>query len=69
MDRNHTVWPNGIALDFESKQLYYVDAYLGVINRVGYDGGEPTEIVSGGLHHPFGFDLLGKYSFIQVHGF
>ncbi len=28
VDRNHTVWPNGIALDFESKQLYYVDAYL-----------------------------------------
>lgn len=60
VDQNHTVWPNGLALDFGSQQLYYVDAYLGVINRVSYAGGEPTQIVSGHLQHPFGFDLLGK---------
>ncbi|VDD79293.1 unnamed protein product [Mesocestoides corti] len=59
VDQNHTVWPNGIALDFESRHLYYVDAYLGVINRVDYNGGKPKQILSGHLQHPFGFDLLG----------
>uniref|UniRef100_A0A0R3T0K6 Low-density lipoprotein receptor n=1 Tax=Rodentolepis nana TaxID=102285 RepID=A0A0R3T0K6_RODNA len=59
VDHNHTVWPNGIALDFESRHLYYVDAYLGVISRVDYSGANPKQIVSGHLQHPFGFDLLG----------
>lgn len=61
VDHNHTVWPNGIALDFEARHLYYVDAYLGVISRVDYSGANPKQIVSGHLQHPFGFDLLGKY--------
>ena len=60
VDHNHTVWPNGIALDFEARHLYYVDAYLGVISRVDYSGSNPKQIASGHLQHPFGFDLLGK---------
>lgn len=61
VDQKHAAWPNGIALDIEARQLYYVDAYLAVINRVDYDGGTPTQIVSGSLQHPFGFDLLGEF--------
>nr|VZI46220.1 unnamed protein product [Spirometra erinaceieuropaei] len=63
VDQEHAVWPNGIALDFEAQQLYYVDAYLAVIQRVPYAGGTPTRIVPGGLQHPFGFDLLGDNLF------
>ncbi|VDK38818.1 unnamed protein product [Taenia asiatica] len=60
VDHNHTVWPNGIALDLEARHLYYVDAYLGVISRVDYSGHNPRQIVSGHLQHPFGFDLLDE---------
>ncbi|CDS40542.1 low density lipoprotein receptor protein [Echinococcus multilocularis] len=60
VDHNHTVWPNGIALDFEARHLYYVDAYLGIISRVDYSGDNPKQIVSGHLQHPFGFDLLDE---------
>ncbi|VDL93099.1 unnamed protein product [Schistocephalus solidus] len=63
VDQEHTVWPNGIALDVEAQHLYYVDAYLAVIQRVDYAGGKPIRIVSGGLQHPFGFDLLGDKLF------
>ncbi len=63
VNHEHAAWPNGIALDIANKQLYFVDAYLAVIKRVDYEGREtPTQIVTGNLQHPFGFDLLGELS-------
>lgn len=43
------VQPNGIALDYVKKQLYWSDAYLDYIERVDYNGDYRTIIAQGKL--------------------
>lgn len=46
-------WPNGIALDYRSKHLYWVDAKLHYIARVDYTGLNRKLINKDGPLHPF----------------
>ena len=43
------VKPTGLTLDLVKKQLYWVDAYLGVVERIGYDGQDRTFVFAVGF--------------------
>lgn len=35
---NNLQWPNGLSIDYVDKKLYWCDAYLHKIERIGLDG-------------------------------
>ena len=41
---NDIVWPNGITLDFEARRLFWLEAKLGYIASVDWDGGRRKTI-------------------------
>lgn len=54
-------WPNGLALDFKEKKLYWCDAKLDKIEIANFDGSSRRELVSDQLPHIFGFTLLDDF--------
>ena len=53
-------WPNGLALDFEQRKIYWGDGKLDKIEMADMDGRNRKVIVSKEVPHVFGFTLLGK---------
>ncbi|KAI8440067.1 hypothetical protein MSG28_001491 [Choristoneura fumiferana] len=57
-------WPNGLALDFESKRIYWTDGGNRTIEYANLDGTGRTTLIGGQqLPHPFGLDLYGDEVF------
>ncbi|GIY75806.1 low-density lipoprotein receptor-related protein 6 [Caerostris extrusa] len=55
-------WPNGLAIDYDERKLYWGDAKTDKIESASnLDGTDRRELVSDHLPHIFGFSLLGKY--------
>lgn len=52
-------WPNGLAVDYVDKKLYWADANTDRIEVADLDGGHRRMLVAEGLPHIFGFGLLG----------
>lgn len=52
-------FPIGLAVDFESKQLYWADALNDRIERCDFDGKHRTKVISP-AYHPFGFTVHGS---------
>lgn len=50
------IWPNGLAIDYQSRKLYWADAWTDYIECAEFDGSNRTVIVKG-LTHPFGLDV------------
>ena len=49
------VWPNGITIDQATNRLFWVDAYLDIIESSDLNGGYRQQIVSSTLNiHPYG---------------
>ena len=49
-------WPNGLAIDYQARKLYWADAWTDYIECAEFDGSNRTVIVKG-LTHPFGLDV------------
>ena len=60
-------WPNGLALDFVERKLYWGDGHLDKIEVADMDGSNRRVIVSEDLSHIFGFSLLGRVWYWSVH--
>ena len=56
------VWPNGLALDFETQTLYWADANLDKIEYASVDGSGRTVLETGetGLLHPYALTIDGN---------
>ena len=56
-------WPNGLALDFLSKRIYWIDARANSIHSANYDGSDHREILRNveSLGHPFSIDIFESH--------
>ena len=55
------MWPNGLAIDYQLKRLYWADAFTDRIEYSSFDGTgrEILLTVVSGLHHPFSITISG----------
>lgn len=55
-------WPNGLALDFEERKIYWGDAHTDRIEVANMDGTGRRVLLeeSSSIPHIFGFSLLGQ---------
>ncbi|XP_027048198.1 low-density lipoprotein receptor-related protein 8-like, partial [Pocillopora damicornis] len=51
-------WPNGLAIDYPLKRIYWADARLKKIESSRYDGSDRRLIASIVPHHPFGLGVF-----------
>lgn len=51
-------WPNGLALDYPAKKLYWADAKHHVIESAHFDGSERKKVLSNHLPHPFALTIF-----------
>ena len=58
-------WPNGLALDFEERKIYWGDAKTDKIEVANMDGSGRRPIVQEerSIPHIFGFSLLGEWPY------
>ena len=56
-------WPNGIALDYNLKRVYWIDAKTDTLSTVNYDGGHLQNVLIANdyLAHPFAVSLFQNY--------
>lgn len=52
------VWPNGLALDWPSRRLYWADAHSGFIECVTITGKDRRKVIQGIVQHPFGLAVF-----------
>ena len=55
-------WPNGIALDYSTQRIYWVDALLDRIEYSSYNGSNRVVLLSD-LPHPFAITIEGSLVF------
>lgn len=51
-------WPNGLALDWPNKRLYWVDAKLKLIESCKLDGSDRRAVTKHVLKHPYGIAVF-----------
>ena len=56
-------WPNGIAIDYYKKKIYWADARLDKIEVMNLDGSNRRIVLDDKLPHVFGFTVLGDRLF------
>lgn len=59
-------WPNGLAIDYQTERLWWVDAKLANIESVNLDGTDRRTIISSPdstLGHPFSLAVFGESIF------
>ncbi len=56
------VWPNDVTLDYPTRRLYWIDAFLDRIEHSNYDGTNRVTLI-GGLDHPFSLTIEGNLVF------
>lgn len=52
------VWPNGLALDYDTNRIFWADAMYHVIESADLDGGNRRVVLSKGLPHPFALTIF-----------
>lgn len=50
-------WPNGLALDYTTKRVYFADAYLKYIDYCDYDGKNRHQVIASDM---VGFPIFGS---------
>lgn len=61
--KDNIYWPNGIALDYQTERLWWVDAKIAKIESVNLDGTNRRTELDGNdrdLGHPFSLDVFGE---------
>lgn len=56
-------WPNGIALDYRARRLYWIDARSDSVHTSTYEGEDRREVLRGhdALSHPFALTLFESH--------
>ncbi|KAJ7383624.1 hypothetical protein OS493_026810 [Desmophyllum pertusum] len=54
-------WPNGLAIDYTLKRIYWADAKLKKIESSTYDGSDRRVIANIMPHHPFGLGVFENH--------
>ncbi|CAC5364883.1 LRP1 [Mytilus coruscus] len=56
-------WPNGLAIDYDFKRLYWIDAKSDSIHTIDYNGADLRLILKQhkGMQHAFALTLFGNY--------
>ena len=62
MSSKDIVWPGGIAIDYTTMQVYFIDAAFNAIYRMNYNGEQRTKIFTDttidlGYYHGYGLDI------------
>lgn len=57
---SHIIWPNGLAIDYGSDRLYFVDSGTKTLESINFDGTARRTIIDEGLQHPFGIDVYDQ---------
>lgn len=52
------VWPNGLALDYDTNRIFWADAMYHVIESADLDGRNRKVVLSKGLPHPFALTIF-----------
>jgi integrin beta 2 len=60
-------WANGLACDYISRRLYWVDAKSDSIHTINYDGTDKRQIIHDAIHlaHPFSIDVFENNVFFS----
>ena len=53
-------WPNGLAIDYGERKIFWGDAKTDRIETANMDGSGRRVLLDKNLPHIFGFSLLGK---------
>ena len=56
-------WPNGLAIDYTERKLYWADAKLDKIEVCNLNGSGRRVVLDQGLPHIYGFGVMGKHLF------
>ncbi|XP_066544684.1 low-density lipoprotein receptor-related protein 2a isoform X1 [Amia ocellicauda] len=57
-------WPNGLAIDWSSLRLYWVDAFFDKIEHSTFDGSNRLTLDRiNQMSHPFGLTIFGAYAY------
>ena len=51
-------FPNGLAIDYTNRKLYWVDAKLDLIKHCGLDGSNARELINEGIRNPFSITVF-----------
>lgn len=54
-------WPNGLALDYTTRRVYFADAYLKYIDYCDYDGKNRHQVMASDLVGLVWFSYFRKY--------
>uniref|UniRef100_A0A3Q3ETX7 Low density lipoprotein receptor-related protein 4 n=1 Tax=Labrus bergylta TaxID=56723 RepID=A0A3Q3ETX7_9LABR len=54
---SNLTWPNGLAIDYETKRLYWADAGMKTIEFGNFDGSDRQVLIGSQLPHPFGLTV------------
>lgn len=56
-------WPNGLALDYRARRVYWVDARSDSVHTTDYEGGDHREVLRGHakLSHPFAITVFEQH--------
>ena len=54
-------WPNGLALDYTERKLYWADAKLDKIEVCNLNGSDRRVVLNKEVPHIYGFGLIGKH--------
>ena len=57
------VWPNGLALDYTTQTLYWVDASLDRMESSDVNGFNRRVLITAGIDHPYGIDIFQRTLF------
>ncbi|KAG8559732.1 hypothetical protein GDO81_017431 [Engystomops pustulosus] len=58
-------WPNGLAMDWGSLRIYWVDAYFDKVEHSNFDGSDRQTLNRvTQMTHPFGLTIYGGYAYI-----
>ena len=54
----HIAWPYALTIDLPTKTIYWADAKLHSIESSDYYGQHRRQVLTSGVHHPFGMAVL-----------
>lgn len=60
-------WPNGLALDWANRRIYWIDALSHTIESVKINGDDRRVILEGVFKHPFALDVFGDKLYWSDH--
>lgn len=60
-------WPNGLALDWPNRRIYWIDALTNSIETVKITGEDRRVVLKGVFKHPFSMDVFGNRLYWSDH--